>query len=192
MSQVVILLQRILVTPATKATSEQSLSALRRLKTDLQSVMTQQLLNHCTVLNVQKEECDALSLKDVATDFVMLSEHHYSIFLSFSSSYDCTSPHLASSPQLCCLQLQSPLTKIRTRTPPPCPSTRRGHVSIPQQMQLTVTDLDSFPDHLSRVLCAQSFSQWPYHFHITSDAPGSTRKEEPCHVPLASYTTPEN
>ena len=80
MSQVVILLQLILVAPATNATSERSFSALRRLKTYLRSTMTQQRLNHCAVLNVQKEECDALSLKEVATDFVGSSEHRYSIF----------------------------------------------------------------------------------------------------------------
>ena len=82
MSEVVVLIRLILVSPATNATSERSFSALRRLKTYLRSTMTQQRLNHCALLHVLKE-CDELDLKDIAKDFVGSSEHRYSIFGHF-------------------------------------------------------------------------------------------------------------
>ena len=83
MSEVVVLIRLILVSPATNATSERSFSALRRLKTYLRSTMTQQRLNHCALLHVLREECDELDLRDIAKDFVGSSKHRYSIFGHF-------------------------------------------------------------------------------------------------------------
>lgn len=83
MSEVITLLKLILVAPATNATSERSFSALRRLKTYLRSTMTQERLNHCAVLHVTKEECDKLSMVDIAREFVSAKEHRSSVFGKF-------------------------------------------------------------------------------------------------------------
>ena len=83
LSEVCVLLQLLLISPATNATSERSFSALRRLKTYLRSTMTQQRLNHCALLHVRKEDCDALDLKTVGNDFVGECEYRRGIFGKF-------------------------------------------------------------------------------------------------------------
>lgn len=83
MSEVVVLLTLILVTPATNATSERSFSALRRLKTYLRSTMTQERLNHCALVHVMKEECDSLDVLDLAEDFVQGNDHRSQVFGKF-------------------------------------------------------------------------------------------------------------
>lgn len=83
MSEVVVLLQLILISPATNATSERSFSALRRLKTYLRSTMTQKRLNHCAILHVRKEDCDRLDLVAVANDFVGDNEYRKGLFGKF-------------------------------------------------------------------------------------------------------------
>ena len=60
LSEVVVLLELVLVTVATNATSERSFSALRRLKTYLCSTMAQLRLNHSALPHTTKEECDTL------------------------------------------------------------------------------------------------------------------------------------
>ena len=70
LSQVVLLMKMILVMPATNATSEQSFSALRRIKTYLRSTMKQERLNSLMVLHVHKDLIDALDLSQVANEFV--------------------------------------------------------------------------------------------------------------------------
>ena len=62
----------ILTCPATNATSERSFSAVRRAKMDLQSIMTQ--------------NTDALSLIDMANNFVSGSKHRLSIFGKFEET----------------------------------------------------------------------------------------------------------
>jgi len=54
-SEVVTLLQLILVMPATNASSERSFSVLRRVKNYLCSTMTQDTLNHAMLLHCHKE-----------------------------------------------------------------------------------------------------------------------------------------
>ena len=56
----------LLVMPGTNATSEQSFSALRSLKTYLRTTMTQQCLNNLMVLHVHKESTDSLDLMNIA------------------------------------------------------------------------------------------------------------------------------
>lgn len=75
--------------PSTNAVSERSFSALRRIKTYLQSTMSQDRLNHLLVLYVHKELTDSLDLITVANDFAADPEHRLSI-LSFTES-DCYS-----------------------------------------------------------------------------------------------------
>ena len=67
------------VMPATNATSEQSFSALRRIKTYFHATMTQQRLNHLTILHVHKNLTDDLDLVAVANYFIDGSGHrkHY-------------------------------------------------------------------------------------------------------------------
>ena len=69
-SEVFTLVKLILVVPATNALSERSCSALRRLKTYLQTTMCQDRLNHCMILYVHKELTDALEMTDVGNQFV--------------------------------------------------------------------------------------------------------------------------
>ena len=65
--------------PATNAVSERSASALQRIKTYLQTSMTQLRMNNLMVLHVHKERLDQLSLVEVAKDLVSLSEHRLTL-----------------------------------------------------------------------------------------------------------------
>ena len=69
-SQVFIVMNLLLVLPATNATSERSFSALRRVKTYLRSTMTQLRLNNLLILHTYKDETDSLDLKEVVNEFV--------------------------------------------------------------------------------------------------------------------------
>ncbi|XP_064391141.1 uncharacterized protein LOC135338984 [Halichondria panicea] len=62
LSEVVKLMKLILVMPATKATSEHSFSALKRVKTYLRSSMTQTRSNHLMLLHVHKEITDSVQM----------------------------------------------------------------------------------------------------------------------------------
>ena len=70
----------LLVMPGTNATSEQSFSALRRLKTYLRTTMTQQCLNNLMVLHVHKESTDSLDLINIAWEFVAGREGRLRMF----------------------------------------------------------------------------------------------------------------
>lgn len=82
-SEVIKLLQLILVLPSTNAASERTFSAMRRLKTYLRATMRQERLNHLLLLHVHKDRTDALSCTEVAKTFVRNSEHRLSIFGRF-------------------------------------------------------------------------------------------------------------
>lgn len=56
MSEVSLLMQLVLVMPATKATSERSFSALWRVKTYLRSTMLQERLNYLMLLHVHSDK----------------------------------------------------------------------------------------------------------------------------------------
>ena len=70
----------LLVMPATNAESERSFSAVRRIKTYLRSMMSQQHLNHLMLLHVHKSYTDHLELIDVANDFIDSSEYRKHFF----------------------------------------------------------------------------------------------------------------
>ena len=74
LSEVSLLLQLVLVLPATNATSERSFSALRRVKTYLRTTMHQERLNSLLVLHVHKELTDALDL--IATAVYLHTRMH--------------------------------------------------------------------------------------------------------------------
>ena len=84
-SQVLTLLNLILVMPATNASSETSFSAMRRIKTYLRSTMSQDRLNHIILLHCHKDLTDSLDLIAVANQFVDLSSHRLGIFGRFST-----------------------------------------------------------------------------------------------------------
>ena len=56
--------------PATNALSERSCSALRRLKTYLQTTVCLDRLDHCMILYVHKELTDAFEMTDIGNQFV--------------------------------------------------------------------------------------------------------------------------
>ena len=77
-SQVIILVSLILVMPATNAASEHSFSCLHRVKSCLQSTMTQLRLNNTTILYAHKDLTDKLNIMEVANDFVANKQEHRS------------------------------------------------------------------------------------------------------------------
>ena len=83
-SQVVVVLELVLTRPSTNAISEQSFSALRRLKTYFRTTMKQSRLNHILLLHIHEELTDSLSLVSIADAFVGLNEHRMPIFGKFS------------------------------------------------------------------------------------------------------------
>ena len=63
--------------PVTNATSEQSFSALRRVKSYLRSSMSQTRLNNLMVLHVHKTLTDGLNLNEVGNEFLGNKERDY-------------------------------------------------------------------------------------------------------------------
>ncbi len=76
----------LLVMPATNAVSEQSFSALKRIKTYLRSTTTNNWLNHMMILHVHKDKRDDLSLIQVANEFVDRMDSRKQVFGKFSDS----------------------------------------------------------------------------------------------------------
>ena len=74
------IIEFILVLPATNATSERSFSKLKLLKTYLRSTMSHAHLNHYMVFSVYKEHLDALDLPALAKEFVLRYLKRESIF----------------------------------------------------------------------------------------------------------------
>ena len=56
--------------PATNGVSERSFSALKRVKTYLRSTTGDSTLNHLMMLHIHNDRTDALTLVDIANDFV--------------------------------------------------------------------------------------------------------------------------
>ena len=71
-SEVIKVAKLILVMPATNALSERSFSALRRVKTWLQTTIDQVRLNHCMTLHVHKSRTDSLPLIQIGNEFIFL------------------------------------------------------------------------------------------------------------------------
>ena len=84
-SQVLTVLHLLLVMPVASASSERSFSALRRVKTYLRSTMSQDRLNHITLLHCHKDLTDSLDLVALANEFVDLSSHRLGIFGRFTN-----------------------------------------------------------------------------------------------------------
>jgi len=88
-SEVVKVVQLILVLPATNAVSERSFSTMRRSKIYLRSTMRlrQDRLNHLMTLHIYQDKLDSLDLASVANDFVSLIEHRRTFFGTFAQPY---------------------------------------------------------------------------------------------------------
>ena len=70
LSEISTLGELLLVMPAANAVRERSFSALKRVKTYLRSTTGDSRLNHLMMLHVHKDRTDALTLVDVANEFV--------------------------------------------------------------------------------------------------------------------------
>ena len=79
-SQVIVLAKVLLVMPATNAVSEQSFSAMKRVKTYLRSITSDCRLNHLMVLHVHKDRTDSLNMAEVANAFVERNDSRHPIF----------------------------------------------------------------------------------------------------------------
>ena len=78
-SEVFKLLHIVLTIPVTTATAEKSFSTLHRLKTFLQSTMSQPRLNYIMMLHIHKSKTDTLETIDIAKELVsfMTSGRHF-------------------------------------------------------------------------------------------------------------------
>jgi len=82
-SEVVKVVQLILVMPATNAVSERQFSTMSRIKSYLRSTMRQDHLNHLMTLHIYQDKPDNLDLISVANEFVSL-EHRCRFFGTFT------------------------------------------------------------------------------------------------------------
>ncbi len=85
LNQIIILAKLILVMLATNSSSERSFSAMRRIKTYLRSTMLQERLNSLMVIHVHKELTDNLNMKDVANEFVQISDRRLHVYGKFQT-----------------------------------------------------------------------------------------------------------
>ena len=81
--EVIKLVKLILVMPATNAVSEQSFSALRRLKTWLRSTTNQARLNWSMILHIHKERTDRLPMLSVANELSSRNDSRIRLFGQF-------------------------------------------------------------------------------------------------------------
>ena len=83
---VMIVIQLLLINPATSATPERSFSVARRIKTWLRSSMTPSRFNALSFLHTHKDLVDGLDVIIVANDFVSLNSVRYNNFGTFTKS----------------------------------------------------------------------------------------------------------
>ena len=67
-------LQMLLTIPVTTATSERTFSVMRRLKTYLRSLMTQERLNNILILHCYKSRTDTININQIASSFINANE----------------------------------------------------------------------------------------------------------------------
>ena len=79
-NQVEVLVQLLLLVPASSATAERSFSAPRRIKTWLRRTMSQTRLNHVCLLNIHSDILDRLDLNAVAADFIAKNDGRATTF----------------------------------------------------------------------------------------------------------------
>lgn len=82
-SEVHVLLLLYLTIPMASATAERTFSTLRRLKNYLRSSMSQERLNHVTILHTHKDRIDQVKLEEIAEEFVTFNERRLQFFGHF-------------------------------------------------------------------------------------------------------------
>ena len=83
-SEVVRVVELILVMPATNAVSERSFSIMSRTKSYLRSTMREDRLNHLMTLHIYQDKPDKLDLVSIANEFVSLNERRSRFFGTFT------------------------------------------------------------------------------------------------------------
>ena len=82
-NEVCLIMKLLLLAPATNATSERMLSALKRIKTCLRNSCGQARLNHLMAMHVYRDDIDEIDPKLVAREFVGQNEKRLSLFGRF-------------------------------------------------------------------------------------------------------------
>ena len=93
-SDVIILLKILMAAPETNAVSERSASQLRRVKTWLRTIISQERLNYLMLLSTQKEKTDEMDFIKVAHDFCEGNKDRFSSFGVFTEYFPTLSPIL--------------------------------------------------------------------------------------------------
>jgi len=83
MSEVVKVVELLLVAPAANATSERSFSILRLINQYLRSSMVEARLNHLMICSIYKERMDKLDLRKVANYFIADHDNRMDMFGPF-------------------------------------------------------------------------------------------------------------
>ena len=78
-SEVLKLVNLILLVPITNVASERSRSTLCRVKTYLRSSMTQESVSSCLVVTTYTKQVDKLKLVEAASQFCFENDHRFSI-----------------------------------------------------------------------------------------------------------------
>lgn len=86
LSEVITILQIILVMPATNAVSERSFSALKRIKDYLRSMMLQGRLNNSMLLHIHEDEFDIMDLIQIANTFGSKNKSRNNMFGTFTNN----------------------------------------------------------------------------------------------------------
>ena len=73
----------ILIFPSMNAVSKCSIIAMRRLKTYLQTTMTQEQLNHLLLFHIHQDQTDSIPCLKIVMSFVGGSEHRLSVIGKF-------------------------------------------------------------------------------------------------------------
>jgi len=79
--QVEFLLRLLLVCPASSTEAERSFSSLRRLRTRLQSTMTERRLNSVCVCHMHQKLLDCIDIRGILADFYSKSEVQEKLFV---------------------------------------------------------------------------------------------------------------
>ena len=78
------LAKTMLVMPATNAESEQTFSAMKRIKTYMRATTSDNRLNHLMVMHVHREELDRMDHVRMASEFVLMNSEIKVVFGTFS------------------------------------------------------------------------------------------------------------
>ena len=80
MSEVIKVVELVLILPASNAGPERQFSKLRLIKTHLRSTMSAERLNHFMILGNYTEMVDKLDLKKIAKEFISRNERREKVF----------------------------------------------------------------------------------------------------------------